>query len=164
MFNLKIVLTGIIFVSLMAIPCFAPAAETILTVQVKESQMRTTPSFLGKIVTRVFYTERVTLLEDRGAWKRVSKGRAQGWIHASALTARKIVLRSGKTNVRTGVASGELALAGKGFNAQLEAEFRNKNQLDFTQVDRMEKITIRSEQMESFLKEGLIVPPQEGDL
>jgi hypothetical protein len=73
-------------------------------------------------------------------------------------------LRSGKTNVRTGVASGELALAGKGFNAQLEAEFRNKNQLDFTQVDRMEKITIRSEQMESFLKEGLIVPPQEGDL
>jgi len=65
----------------------------------------------------------VEVLEDRGAWKKVvvPDGRIQGWIHASALTTKKIALQAGKADVKTSVTGDELALAGKGFNATVEA-------------------------------------------
>jgi uncharacterized protein YgiM (DUF1202 family) len=163
MFRIKIVLMVILFASLMVFPDLA--AAKILSVQVKEGQLRSTPSFLGKTVARVTYGEKVTVIEDRGAWQKVTTGnRIQGWIHASALTTQKITLLSGAANVKTGTTSGELALAGKGFNAQVEAEFKSKSKLDFTWVDRMEKLTVQPAQMEAFLKEGHIIPPEGGDL
>lgn len=164
MFRIKIALMVILFASLMVFPDFVPAAK-ILSVQVRGGQLRSTPSFLGKIVARVTYGEKVTVLEDRGAWQKVTTGsRVQGWIHASALTTQKIALRSGTADVKTGATSGELALAGKGFSAQVEAEFKSKNKLDFAQIDRMEKLTIQPAQMGAFLKEGHVVPPEGGDL
>lgn len=47
-----------------------------------------------------------------------------------------------------------MALAGKGFNEQVEREYRKQTDLDYTWVDRMAQITVTEEQMERFLREG----------
>ena len=89
----------------------------------------------------------------------LSEGAAEGWIHASALTPKKIVLRAGAEDVEAAASSDELALAGKGFNQQVESEFRAKNpNLDFTWIDEMETYVVSENEMKQFLKEGELSP------
>jgi SH3-like domain-containing protein len=140
-------------------------AEEMMSVQVKESQVRSTPSFLGKIVARVLYGDRVSVTEKNGSWKKVSiKGSGtQGWIHESALTTKRIVLQSGQTTAQTSATQNELALAGKGFNDQVEASYMNKNKkLDYAWINKMEAFNVTPDLINSFLAKGEVVPPAEG--
>lgn len=142
----------------------AAAAQNSLTVQVREAQLRSTPSFLGKIVAKPGYGERVELIEERGAWKRVAlRTGLQGWMHGSSLTSRTIVPQAGTADVRTSATGGEIALAGKGFNEEVEKAYQKNHQaVDFTWVDRMEKFQVTPEEMQAFLREGDIVPREGG--
>ena len=141
------------------------AGQKVMSVQVKEGQLRATPSHLGKIVAKVSYGDRVTVSEERGDWKRVSlSGRkAQGWIHVSALTSKQIALRAGQGNVGSSVSRDEIALAGKGFNKEVEAQYRQSNRnLDYSWIDRMETIKVSPKQMDDFLVVGRLTPGAEG--
>jgi uncharacterized protein YgiM (DUF1202 family) len=134
-----------------------------MSVQVKESELRATPSFLGKIVAKVVYGDRVTVLEKNGAWRKVSLKGAQGWINSSALTTKKIVLQAGQANVQTGATQNELALAGKGFNNQVESSFMAQNKkLDYSWINKMETIKETPDQMSTFLAKGEVIAPAEG--
>ena len=134
------------------------------TVQVREAQLRTTPSFLGKLTGTCAYGTKVTTVATQGDWEKVhTTDGKEGWLHTSALTAKRVNLQVG-TPTATAAASGdELALAGKGFNSDVEAEFKRRNsEIDFGWVDRMEKISISSEQMQTFLKDGGVQPQTGG--
>jgi len=140
-------------------------AEETMSVQVKESEIRATPSFLGKIVAKVVYGDRVIVSEKNGSWTKVSLkgGGSQGWMHASALTTKRIVLKSGQTNVLTGAGQDELALAGKGFDDQVEASFAKQNKkLDYTWINMMETFKVAPEAMNAFLVQGEVGAPSEG--
>jgi hypothetical protein len=145
--------------------CLAPASRAdTLNVQVRTGKLREQPSFLGKIVAEVSYGDQLRILREQGEWVmgRSPSGR-QGWIHVSALTDDQIVLAAGTGEVQTGASGDELALAGKGFNAQVEAEYRAQNrEIDFAWVDRMEKFTVSPEEMIGFLKTGQVTPPAGG--
>lgn len=132
-----------------------------MSIQIKEGHVRATPSFLGQIVGRVRYGDRVTVLGQKGPWRRVlpADGSAAGWIHGSALTSRRIVLQAGAADVQEAATTEELALAGKGFSEQVEGEFRAKHPgVDFSWVDRMERITVTPEQIKRFLENGGLTP------
>jgi hypothetical protein len=134
-----------------------------LSVQVKQGQVRATPSFLGNVTATLAYGDRVKLVEDNGVWKKVTIRKITGWMHTSALTSKTITLQAGKTNVKTGASNSELSLAGKGFNSKVEAEFKNKNKnIDFTWVDRMEANAVKPGQMQTFLKKGQVELPAGG--
>ena len=128
----------------------------VMSVQVRNGQLRSNPSFLGQIVAPVGYGEQLFLLRQQGDWWQVQNTRAQkGWIHQSALTKKKIKLSSGGQAARSGASGEEIALAGKGFNSDVEAQFRmNHSEVDFTWVDRMEMIRISPEEMRQFLIQG----------
>lgn len=132
----------------------------MMSVQVKDAQVREKPSFISKVVGNLTYGDRVEVQDSKGAWIRVSlAGGAAGWMHNCALTSQKVVLSAGKGDARVGASGDELALAGKGFNSDVEAQFKKdyKN-IDFTWVDRMEKIKIPSLEMQAFLKAGGVTP------
>ncbi len=137
-----------------------------MSVQVKEGMLRETPSFLGKKLADVFYGEMLEILEESNGWSKAKlpgKGLA-GWIHTSSLTSEEIVLGAGNTNVSHSATGDELALAGKGFNKQVENEFRSRNpKADFSWINRMEEIRISPEQMRAFLDSGQVAP-KEGSL
>ena len=120
-------------------------------------EVRATPAFLGKIVTTLSYGDRVELLDSRGAWRRVSPAgkSGSGWMHSSALSDKRIVLKAGAKDAQAAASGGELALAGKGFNEDVEAGFKAKNRgLDFAAIDRMQATEVPHEKIVLFLKEG----------
>ena len=159
--RLRIFLLVALFLCAFGIPLLS-ATQAFLSVQVKEGQLRSAPSFLGSVMAALAYGDQVELIEDKGAWKQVAIRKLRGWMHMSALTTKKIVLQAGAANVQTSATGSELALAGKGFNAKVEAEFRSKNKnIDYTWVDRMEALAVKPEQMQAFLKQGQVNPPKE---
>lgn len=141
------------------------AAEKMMSLQVRDGYLRAEPSFLGKIVTSVKYADRFAVVEEKGQWSKVTVPGSgiSGWIHVSALTKKKIVMKPGEKDVELAASSGELALAGKGFNSDVEAQFKTQNKdIDFTWVDKMEKMVVSREEMKEFLKEGSIVVQEGG--
>lgn len=140
-------------------------AQKTMSVQIREGQLRATPSHLGKIVARASYGDPVTVLEERGDWRKVSLegGKYQGWIHKSALTGQKIALKAGQTNVKSSVSRDEIALAGKGFSKEVEAQYRQNNRnLDYTWINRMETFKVSPEQMQEFILEGKLAAGVQG--
>ena len=140
-------------------------AQKIMSVQVREGQLRKTPSHLGKIVAKTSYGDRVTVLEERGEWKKVSVagGKLQGWMHDTALTSKKIALKAGQGNVGTSVTRNEIALAGKGFSEEVEAQYRKTNKnLDYTWINRMEAIDVSLKQMKDFITGGHLILNAQG--
>ena len=158
----------VICITLFLVLCFvfsgSAAPQKTMSVQIKEGQMRSTPSFLGGIVARLSYGEMVEILQDQGNWKKVAaRGGTQGWMHASALTTKRIVLKAGAGDVQTSATSGEIALAGKGFSEEVEKQYKKLNRnLDYTWVDRMERFQVTPEQMQAFLRQGSVVPAEGG--
>lgn len=140
------------------------AAQSKMNVQVQNGQIRATPSFLGKVVVMVPYGAVVDVLQQKGDWSQVRNAQGQtGWMHKSALTTKRIVLSAGSTTAKSGASSDELALAGKGFNSDVEREYKAKNaNLNFAAVDRMEKIKIPATEMQTFLQAGAITPAEGG--
>ncbi len=136
------------------------ATGKLMSVQVRDAQVRDKPSFVGRVVGNLAYGDRVEVQESQGGWARVSlPGGAGGWMHNSALTAQKIVLAAGQDNVRVGASGDELALAGKGFNSDVEAQFKKDHRnIDFAWVDKMGKIKIPASEMQAFLKAGGVAP------
>jgi uncharacterized protein YgiM (DUF1202 family) len=160
----RFMISGLVLFIVLGIAMRVNAEET-MSVQVKESEVRATPSFLGKIVAKVVYGDRVTVTGKSGSWTKVSLkgGTTQGWMHASALTTKRVVLSAGQTNVKSGTSQDELALAGKGFNDQVEASFMKQNKkLDYTWVNLMETFKVKPELMKTFLAQGEVVAPSEG--
>ena len=130
-----------------------------MSVQVRSSPMRDTPSFMGRVLGTADYGAQVESLQTKGAWVQVRMGQAEGWIHQSALTTRHIEMAAGTRDVTVTASANELALAGKGFTRQVESEFKEKNkEIDFTWVNRMEAFKVRDAEVRDFLKEGRVLP------
>lgn len=133
------------------------AATPTMSVQVRKAEIRSSPSFLGKVVASVGYGERVLVEQQNRDWMRVASAGQSGWMHASALTTKRIIMKAGEA-AQTGASSGEMALAGKGFNSDVEAQFKaNHKEIDFGPVDRMEKIAIPAPALLKFAAEGGLV-------
>lgn len=133
-------------------------AERMMRVQVREAQIRSTPSFLGKITARASYGEKMTVMAEQKGWMKVRKNAspvAGGWMHGSALTTVKIILKSGDQSTKGKASTQEVALAGKGFNEQIEGGYATNNQnLDYKWVDKMEKMVPNPEELEKFIVNG----------
>lgn len=137
------------------------AKDTTMSVQIRKGSLRTTPTFLGSVVGNVEYGEKLIIDETRGEWLKATSqsSHRMGWIHNSAVTKKDIKMQAGDKTAEVAASSGELALAGKGFNSDVEAAFKSKNaDIDFTWVDKMEKIKIEPEAMLEFIRKGLIAP------
>lgn len=137
-----------------------------MSVQVEETKLRATPAYYGAVVATVNYADRLSIIETKGAWVKAShsRSRAAGWLHISALTGKMLAPKAGNKNAPASVSYGELSAAEKGFTEQIEADYRQKNRdVDFTWVDRMEKINVTPEQSAAFLREGQVTPELGGE-
>jgi hypothetical protein len=131
------------------------AAATPLSVQVRQAKVRATPSQLGKVVATVEYGAVVqagTL--QRGWYPVTTQDGKKGYLHSSALSEKRITMSAGTTDAATGVSADEVALAGKGFNEQVEAKLRSDGKLDFAWVDRMVAFEVDAEKIKEFRTQG----------
>lgn len=152
----------IALVAIVAVPALAAGTKT-MNVQVREAQVRQAPGFLSRILATVPYTEPVTVLEEKNDWIRVQTGSTEGWMHSTALTKKRLKLSGVGPDAQVTVTSDEQALAGKGFNSDVEKQFKERNsKVDFTPIDKMEKLKIPVAEIQAFLEKGDVAPVEGG--
>lgn len=127
-----------------------------MSVQVKKCQLRNKPTFLAKIVTNLQYGDIVEVEREKQSWAEVKTGnKPTGWVHVSALSEKKIILKPNSQDIKNAASGDEIALAGKGFNEQVEENYKKNNKnIDFAWVDKMEQFVVTQEEMISFLQQG----------
>ncbi|UCD48653.1 MAG: SH3 domain-containing protein [Phycisphaerales bacterium] len=131
------------------------ALATSMSVQVRNVKVRATPSQLGRVIATVEYGAKVqTGALQRGWYPVTTADGKKGWLHESALSTKPIAMRAGTSDAATGVSDDEVALAGKGFNEQVEAKLKAEGTLDYTWVDRMAAFVISEEQIKEFRAQG----------
>ncbi|MDD8027353.1 MAG: hypothetical protein PHI34_12660, partial [Acidobacteriota bacterium] len=76
-----------------------------------------------------------------------------------AVATSRLNLASSGTGLKTQASASEVALAGKGFNKQVEDSYKSKNpKLDFAAVDRLLQVKVAGGQVEEFLRRGKLNP------
>jgi len=129
----------------------------LLSVQVKKTFLRAKPSFLSKVIVKMSYAQQVQSQRVKGSWnlvKSIPNG-TLGWVHSSALSEKTIVLRSSGKLEDSSVSQSEVLMAGKGFNKEVENEYKQQVQLNYKLVDTIEKSqSISKSQLIRFAKNG----------
>ncbi len=139
----------IIFVSLLA-------AETLI-IKVQTTSLRKSPKFYAPVVQALKAGEKIEKISSQpDGWIQVkTSGGAVGWIHSSAVAVQKFDLLAMDKSMKTQASASEVALAGKGFNKQVEESYRAKhNDVSFVWVDRMLLIKIAASRVEEFMRNG----------
>lgn len=130
-------------------------AETVM-VKVKTTSVRRDPKFTSTVVAALKAGEALEKLETRSGWVKVkTKAGVVGWVHSTAVQTKKVTLTASDKTMQTQASAGEVALAAKGFNRQIEASYRAANpEVNFADVDALEKIRPTAAEIEAFLKLG----------
>jgi hypothetical protein len=132
----------------------ALCSAATMSVQVKSSPLRSAPSFLAKMTGEVHYGDRLEVLETKNSWAKVKTAELEGWLHNSVISEKKIALTAGKRDVASSVDAGEVALAGKGFNAEVEKEFRKDSELNYQAVDQIHTYGISDREKIAFIRDA----------
>ncbi len=100
----------------------------------------------------------VTILQESGEWSQVEYGQQKGWLPPPAFAGVKKKLDLGKLLQGKAVQESktdEIALAGKGFTPEVEADFRKQHpNLQYDQVDRLEGFKVSAAELQAFRQEG----------
>ena len=129
-------------------PAFSQAVGTTMYVAVRSAELRSSSGFFGSTVGNLDLGDAVTVIQDNGKWMEIRAENAlSGWIAATSLSPRRV---TGETHSAT---AREIALAGKGFSRDVEAEYR-ENGLDYSMVDAMENLIISKEELLQFINDG----------
>lgn len=154
--NYRLIITLTFLILLISSVAFA---ET-MTVITKTNVIRETPRFFGPVKAYVKYGDVIEALSRDGDWFRVRFRNITGFIHKTAVEKRTVSV-SGTNNQRTGVSEGEITLAGKGFNPQVERAYRNKYpQMRYDLVDRIERYNASESDLVSFIRAGGLTEPR----
>lgn len=151
----KIIITLLLFC---AGALFGQSSD-LRSISVREAALRDRPNQLSRVVVRLSYADEVTLVDTQRDWLRVRYDGTEGWLHQDAVSEQRIVLGASDRDVGREADSREVALAGRGFNAQVEEEFQSQSGLDFSLVDELEARVVDEGELQRFLEEGELQLP-----
>lgn len=147
-----------VFAAVIGISIAAWAAKP-LTVQVREVQVKAAPNYLSGTVGTLGFGAAVEVSGEEGNWYQISQPR--GFIPKNATGTAKANVDSSQKYAAKGVSNDETALAGKGFNPQVEQQYKKDNaQLAaaFAQVDRVERMEVPLPTLQQFIAAGKLNP------
>ncbi|MEW6515564.1 MAG: hypothetical protein AB1439_01485 [candidate division FCPU426 bacterium] len=122
------------------IPAWAQAE--VKYVQVNQTRLLERATAFSKAKAVLPYRTAVDVLGQQGAYYLVKAGKAKGYVAQRSLTVKKPAYSTSGSGSREYVSSDEVAMATKGFNQQVEAEYRRGNpDLAYAELDRLEKAT-----------------------
>jgi hypothetical protein len=127
-----------------------------LYVKVQSARLRKEPKFYAATIVFLKAGESVAKLSSQAGWYLVqTAGGIKGWLHSSAVQSKKVDLVTMDKSLKAKASAEEVALASKGFNEQVEQEYKARHKdISFAWVDRMLTIKVSPEQLRKFLKEG----------
>jgi len=124
-----------------------------LYVSVKDVALKASTGFFAGTRGTLNYGDQVTVIQVDGKFVEVrstTNSSLTGWTASANFSARQVV--AGTTSTAT---AREVALAGKGFNQEIERSYRNQQQsLNYADVDRIEATVVNEAELRRFLEEG----------
>ena len=143
LFALTLLVSGTLFAQV--------AAGRPAWVSVREAAVKSGTWFFSGTRGTLQMGAEVTVLRINGSWAEVQSTANQslsGWTSTGNLSHRLIVAEGTTATAR------EVALAGKGFDRDVENVYRAEGNLNYDDVDRMEAITVSMEELLAFMTEG----------
>ncbi len=142
-------------VCLALLPLATLQAESIY-IEVQSAKLRGQPKAWAAPVADVKYGDEVYVLETLSPWLKVrTLQNVEGFIHSTAITSRKVVLKGTASPTGT-IGTFEAVLAGKGFGSEVVDSYAQKRgDVNFELVDTMRRhSTISDEALYTFMKVG----------
>jgi uncharacterized protein YgiM (DUF1202 family) len=130
-------------------------------VTAKTVDLKGSTAFFSDVKGTLIYGDAVTVLQEYGKWAEVKASEKQnlsGWIAAANLTSKRL-LSSGSAS--TSASANELALAGKGFNQEVEDSYKANGKLNYEAIDAIEKEEVPNRELYNFLLEGHLARGEE---
>jgi uncharacterized protein YgiM (DUF1202 family) len=134
---------------------FAKVGNTMYVTS-EEVTLKEKPSFFSNDLENIYYGDAVIILQEKGNWAKICldlNSSTTGWINTSSLSKKKIV----STSNRVSASTSELSLAGKGFNAEIESQYKISEIVDYDAVDKLEKNMISFTTIVDFMKSGKLL-------
>ena len=123
-------------------------------VAVKTVALKSSTGFFASTKGSLNYGDKVTILQINGRNAEIrstSNSSITGWTATANLSVKQIV--SGNTNTAS---AREVALAGKGFNQEVENAYKTKGKLNYADVDKVETFSVNEAELKKFLEDGLL--------
>jgi hypothetical protein len=142
-----------VFVLLISGALFAQQLATGGTAWIssKTADLKSSTGFFAGKVGTLQMGDQVTVLQISGSKvqiRSVMNSSLSGWVASSSLSARRIVA-AGSSATAT-----EVAMAGKGFDQEVENAYKTEGNLNYADVDRAEAITVSQDELYVFVTEG----------
>jgi len=139
---------------LCAFACFAQSKMYVKNDGNSALPLRNEPKLFAKSSVKVAVGTEVTVLETSadGKWVYVevtARKSQKGWTQKNLLSQRK-------PSTKNSASAKELALAGKGFNSEVEELYAQSGMGDFEKVDLIESFSVDSDSVSAFLSDGLL--------
>ena len=138
------------------IVCVALLLAETLIVKVQTTYVRKEPKFYSSPIATLNAGDSVTQITAQAGWFRVRTSQGvEGWIHSQAVAAGKLKVAAMDKSLKMSATADEVALAGKGFNKQVEDEYKSRNKgISFSEVERMLRIQVTPDELRRFLMDG----------
>jgi len=138
-----------------ALPAQAIKGGTMY-VTAKSVELKSSTEFFASVSGTLQYGAAVTVLQINGKWAEVrstSGSSVTGWTPVANLSAKRIIAGSG--GATGGATASEVALAGKGFNQEIENAYKAGGKLNYADVDEIEKKNVvTNPELKKFIEEG----------
>ncbi len=113
------------------------ASADVMRVQIERARLLTRPSAFSPAKAFLKYGTEIEPRGKTGAYYRVSTAKGEGYLHVAVVTRQRLVMV--QKTADAAASSEEVAMATKGFNAQVEASYREDHpDLRFDLVDDVE--------------------------
>jgi len=122
-------------------------------VSAKTIELKSSTGFFASSRGKLDYGAAVTVLQIKGKWAEVRSAAGSsvsGWTAVANLSAKRVVAGSGSA----GATKNEVALAGKGFNQEIENAYKSDGRLNYADVDRTETQKVPQKELYDFIVEG----------
>jgi len=121
-------------------------------VAAKTLELKSSAGFFASVKGTLSYGAVVTVLQIKDNWAEVRSSAnhdVSGWTAVTNLSAKRIVATAG-----SGATASEVALAGKGFNQEVENAYKAKGRLNYADVDRVEAQNVSKKELQDFITAG----------
>lgn len=126
-----------------------------MNVQVREVDVKSSPNYMSSSVGTLAFGAKVDTLGEEGSWVKIAS--PSGWIPKTSITKRSVDVNADQKFSGRGASHDEVALAGKGFNPQVEAQYKKDNPgmvSAYSKVDWLESQTVSLPALQAFATSG----------
>lgn len=126
-----------------------------LYIEVGSTKLRAQPKHWAPSISELTYGDKLVEVSLANGWYRVTGEKGEGFVHESAVTERKVKLRSGGIDPDIRPDESDIVLAGKGFNKEVEASYaKTEASLNYESVNRVEAAEVSDKELLAFLRDG----------